>query len=61
MTPSEQAQSKGLESLAEVVRLSAVSRQTLINWHRDKPILYLVVLLGCKKVKDDGTKKIIKQ
>jgi AcrR family transcriptional regulator len=51
MTPSEQAKAQGLRSLAEVVRLSGVSYQTLTNWHRDKPELFEVVLLGCEAKK----------
>lgn len=52
MTPSQQAKAAGLRSLSEVVRLTGVSYQTLTNWHRDKPELFEVVLLGCsvKKV-----------
>jgi AcrR family transcriptional regulator len=53
MTPSQCAKAQGLRSLAEVVRLSGVSYQTLTNWHRDKPDLFEVVLLGC------GVKKVL--
>ena len=47
MTPSEQAKAAGLESLAQVVRISGVSQRTLINWHKSKPQLFAVVLAGC--------------
>lgn len=47
MTASEEAKKAGLKSLAEVSRLTKVSAQTLRNWHRDKPELFNVVLLGC--------------
>ena len=45
--PSEQAKAVGLESLAQVVRISGVSQRTLINWHKHKPQLFAVVLAGC--------------
>jgi len=47
MTPSQQAKSIGLKSLTEVSELTHVSLQTLTNWHRDKPKLFKIVLLGC--------------
>ena len=46
MTPSEQCKEAGLESLAELCRATDVSRQTLINWHKDKPKLFSVVVAG---------------
>ncbi len=51
MTPSEQAKKAGLESLAEVSRISSVKLQTLHNWHRNKPRLFRIVLFGCAKWK----------
>jgi hypothetical protein len=36
----------GLKSLAELVKISEVSEQTLINWHRDKPNLFKIVVPG---------------
>ncbi len=47
MTPSQQAKAAGLKSLSQVMGLTGVSLQTLTNWHRDKPELFAVVLLGC--------------
>ena len=47
MTPSQQTKSVGLKSLAQVSEMTGVSRQTLINWHRNKPNLFSVVLYGC--------------
>ena len=47
MTPSQQAKSVGLKNLTQVSKITGVSLNTLINWHRDKPELFLVVLLGC--------------
>jgi hypothetical protein len=46
MTPSQQCKSAGLKSLAELVKISEVSEQTLINWHRDKPKVFKLVLAG---------------
>jgi len=53
MTPSEQCKQAGLKSLAEVVRMTGVSEQTLINWHRNKPMLFAVVVAGCVQVKGE--------
>lgn len=47
MSPSEQCKQSGLKSLAEVVRMSGVSEQTLINWHKNKQKLFDVVVKGC--------------
>lgn len=47
MTPSQQAKSVGLKSLTQVSQITGVGLTTLINWHRDKPELFKVVLLGC--------------
>ena len=52
MTPSQQCKQAGLKSLAELSRVSGVSEQTLINWHRDKPVLFNVVCLGAARVKE---------
>jgi len=46
MTPSEQCHSAGLKSLAELSRISEVSQQTLINWSRNKPRLFEIVVAG---------------
>lgn len=46
MTPSEQCKAAGLNSLAQLSRISGVSVQTLINWHRNKPRLFAVVVAG---------------
>ena len=51
MTPSQQCKSAGLKSLAELVRISEVSEQTLINWHKDKPRLFAVVVAGAVVIK----------
>ena len=51
MTPSEQCKQAGLKSLAEAVRISGVSEQTLINWYKNKPKLFAVVIAGCANIK----------
>ena len=51
MTPSEQCRSAGLTSLAELVRISGVSVQSLINWSRHKPKLFAVVIAGAVVIK----------
>jgi hypothetical protein len=47
MTPAQQAKSVGLKSLTQVHQITGVSLNTLTNWHRDKPELFRIVLLGC--------------
>lgn len=47
MTPSQQAKSVGLKSLTQVSHITGVSLNTLTNWHRDKPELFRIVLMGC--------------
>lgn len=47
MTASQQAKAQGLKSLRQVAELTGVKERTLINWHKDRPILFKVVLLGC--------------
>lgn len=44
--PSEQCKTAGLKSLTELSTISGVSAQTLINWHKEKPHLFDVVLAG---------------
>lgn len=52
MTPSQQCKQAGLKSLAKVVAMSQVSEQTLINWHKNKPQLFAVVIAGCVALKN---------
>jgi len=47
MTPSQAAKALGCKSLSQVTQLTGVSLQTLSNWHKDKPELFKIVLLGC--------------
>ena len=46
MSPSEQCKSAGLKSLAELSKISGESVQTLINWHKNKPLLFKVLIAG---------------
>ena len=50
-SPSEQCKAAGLKSLAELARLSEVSVQTLINWHKHKPALFAVAVAGAGVIK----------
>ena len=47
ITPSQQAKAAGLKNLLQVQKITGQSAQTLTNWHRDKPDLFKIVLLGC--------------
>ena len=51
LTPSQECKDAGLNSLAELVKLSEVSEQTLINWHKNKPVLFHLVVLGAVEKK----------
>lgn len=46
-TPSELAKLAGLKNLKQVSELTNVSVQTLGNWHKEKPSLFRIVLIGC--------------
>lgn len=47
MTASKQAKELGLKSLNQVSELTEQSLQTLINWHKNKPKLFDIILNGC--------------
>lgn len=47
MKPSQQAKAAGLKSLAEVTRMTGVSKDTLNNWSKHKPELFSIVIKGC--------------
>jgi len=49
MTPSEQAKSGGLKSLQQMVEMTGVPRQTLVDWHKSRPILFGIIIFGCQK------------
>jgi len=46
-TPSQTIKHHGLKSLNQVSELTGQSPQTLINWHKNKPELFMVVVRGC--------------
>lgn len=54
MRPSETCKQAGLDSLAELVRLSQVPKQTLLDWHKTKQKLFALVLLGVVTQKQSG-------
>jgi hypothetical protein len=47
MSASSTAKKAGLKGLALVIEMTGQSRQTLQNWHKDKPDLFNVVIAGC--------------
>jgi len=49
LTASQKAKAAGLKNLAAVTKITGVSPQTLINWHKHKPDLFKVVIAGCTK------------
>ena len=49
MKPSEQVKAAGLKSLAQLVEYSCVSEQTLINWHKNRPKLFALIIQGAVK------------
>ena len=51
MTASEQAKEAGLKSLVELSELVRKPCQTLRNWHRDSPELFVVVVAGAVVIK----------
>ena len=59
MTPSEKCKVAGLKSLAELVNISQVSVQTLINWYKYKPALFETVMVGAVVIKDVNNQRRI--
>lgn len=47
MSASKDAKAMGLKSLKIAIEMTGQSRQTLQNWHEDKPELFKVVIAGC--------------
>lgn len=50
-TASKYAKQAGLKSLAEAVRMTGRSADTLTRWHKDMPDLFRVVIAGCIEIK----------
>lgn len=54
MRPSEQCKAAGLDSFAELTKLSQVAESTLLDWHKSKQKLFALVLLGVVTEKQRG-------
>ena len=52
MKPSEQCKEAGLKSLVQLSQITGESQQTLINWHKNKPRLFSVVVAGAQAIKE---------
>jgi len=53
MKPHEKCKAHGLHSLLELTQITGVSAQTLLNWEKNKPKLFKVVLIGAKEQKSN--------
>jgi len=49
--PSEKCKQAGLSGLLELSSLSGVSEQTLINWNKNKPDLFKLLIQGAVSLK----------
>lgn len=56
MRPYEVCKEAGLSGLAELVELTDVGDTTLIGWHKRKPQLFRIVVLGAVKFKEEVSK-----
>lgn len=52
MKPSEMCKKAGLTGLKELSELTEVGDRTLTNWHKHKPQLFKIVILGAAKWKE---------
>jgi hypothetical protein len=55
MTASQKAKQLGCKSLTQVAELTGASLQTLTNWHKNKPELFMVVCVGVSIVAAGST------
>ena len=55
MKPHEQCKKAGLKNLAELIKKTGVSKQTLINWHKTRPELFSIVITGVARTKNGTT------
>jgi len=46
MTPAKTCKEAGLSGLGAVVDATGLSRQTLGNWHKARPLAFRVLILG---------------
>lgn len=51
MTPSGQCKANGLKSFAELVRISNMPYQTLMDWYKLKPKQFACMLAGAAAIK----------
>lgn len=51
-SPSKQCKDAGLQSLAEVSRMTKKCAPTLHNWAKNNPELFSVVVAGCVAIKN---------
>jgi hypothetical protein len=54
MTPAQQAKAAGLKNLKQVSIMIKKPSATLINWHRDSPELFAIVIAGCVAQINEG-------
>ena len=52
MSASKQAKAGGLESLAEMSRITGRNVGVLRSWHKQYPSLFAAVLIGCRAIKE---------
>ena len=51
LTLSKKCKAVGFKSALELTRITGVSKETLTNWMKNKPLLFDVVLLGALQKK----------
>ena len=52
--PSELCKINGLDSLAELAKITGKSQSTLINWSKSQPTLFYIVILGAAAYKSES-------
>ena len=57
MTPAKMAKDMGFKNLTEVSNMCGMSLQALDKWYKNRPDLFLIILLGCQKLKDQWENK----
>jgi hypothetical protein len=58
MKPSEQCKQAGLSGLSELMEITGVGKTTLINWAKNKPKLFNVVVKGAVSMKPTSIETI---
>ena len=54
MSVSTQVREAGLQSLAQMERITGEDATKLRRWAKDKPVLFKIVLFGCVKFLEKG-------